>query len=381
MDAITAGIALIVVQLCVALVMAGIFYAAPAEKCTRDWALSGVLVATGVLMVVLNAGAPRYVILVLGNNALICGLVMQWSGIRAFYRKRNGVAGWCVAAAFFALYLLLLVQGAPLHARSLLSAVTILSILVLNTYEVWTGRGRHRSFVRRLILFALLLMTVSYSFRVLGTLTRTSEIYPNSNSPLSVILLYFAPIVGTLLFSNGLLLLYFERVVADKHHLATHDELTGLLNRRAINSGGDREVRLATRLKLPVAIAFVDIDHFKHINDSQGHEAGDTVLVELAQVLGEACRNVDLVGRYGGEEFCLIFPGTGRDNAEVVARRLVDAVRMRAFSIGREVTVSVGVASLEPEEEDRSWSALVRKADRALYAAKDAGRDTFRAAA
>jgi diguanylate cyclase (GGDEF)-like protein len=215
----------------------------------------------------------------------------------------------------------------------------------------------------------------------LGTLTRTSEIYPNSNSPLSVILLYFAPIVGTLLFSNGLLLLYFERVVADKHHLATHDELTGLLNRRAINSGGDREVRLATRLKLPVAIAFVDIDHFKHINDSQGHEAGDTVLVELAQVLGEACRNVDLVGRYGGEEFCLIFPGTGRDNAEVVARRLVDAVRMRAFSIGREVTVSVGVASLEPEEEDRSWSALVRKADRALYAAKDAGRDTFRAAA
>ncbi|HEX7650488.1 MAG TPA: GGDEF domain-containing protein [Noviherbaspirillum sp.] len=381
MDAITAGIALIVVQLCVALVMAGIFYAAPAERCTRDWALSGVLVATGVLMVVLNAGAPRYLILVLGNNALICGLVMQWSGIRAFYRKGNGIAGWCVAAAFFAIYLVLLVEGAPLQARSLLSATTILSILVLNTYEVWTGRGRHRSFVRRLILFALLLMVVSYSFRVLGTVTRASEIFPNSNSPLSVTLLYFAPIVGTLLFSNGLLLLYFERVVADKHHLATHDELTGLLNRRAINSGGDREVRLATRLKLPVAIAFVDIDHFKHINDTQGHEAGDTVLVELAQVLGEACRNVDLVGRYGGEEFCLIFPGTGRANAEVVARRLVDAVRMRAFSIGREVTVSVGVASLEPEEEDRSWSALVRKADRALYAAKDAGRDTFRAAA
>lgn len=381
MDAITAGIALIVVQLCVALVMAGIFYAAPAEKCTRDWALSGVLVATGVLMVVLNAGAPRYSILIVGNNALICGLVMQWSGIRAFYRKRNGVAGWCVAAVFFALYLSLLLVEASLQSRSLLSAATILSILVLNTYEVWTGRGRHRSFVRRLILFALLLMVVSYSFRVLGTVTRASEIFPNSNSPLSVTLLYFAPIVGTLLFSNGLLLLYFERVVADKHHLATHDELTGLLNRRAINSGGDREVRLATRLKLPVAIAFVDIDHFKHINDSQGHEAGDTVLVELAQVLGEACRNVDLVGRYGGEEFCLIFPGTGRNNAEVVARRLVDAVRMRAFSIGREVTVSVGVASLEPEEEDRSWSALVRKADRALYAAKDAGRDTFRAAA
>ena len=113
------------------------------------------------------------------------------------------------------------------------------------------------------------------------------------------------------------------------------------------------------------------------MRDRRGKSAKHTFTLAL----GEACRNVDLVGRYGGEEFCLIFPGTGRANAEVVARRLVDAVRMRAFSIGREVTVSVGVASLEPEEEDRSWSALVRKADRALYAAKDAGRDTFRAAA
>jgi diguanylate cyclase (GGDEF)-like protein len=169
--------------------------------------------------------------------------------------------------------------------------------------------------------------------------------------------------------------------VADKHHLATHDELTGLLNRRAINAGGDREVRLATRLNLPVAVAFVDIDHFKQINDTLGHEAGDTVLAELAEVLRDACRNVDLVGRYGGEEFCLIFPGTGCENAEIVARRLVDSVRLRAFSIGQEVTVSVGVAALEPDEDDRSWTSLVRKADRALYAAKDAGRDTFRAAA
>jgi diguanylate cyclase (GGDEF)-like protein len=381
MDAITAGTALILVQLCTALIMGGIFYAAPAEKCTRDWALSGVLVAIGVLMVVLNAGAPRYAVLIIGNNALIVGLVLQWSGIRSFYRKTKGIAGWGVAAVFFVSYLWLLVRGAAIQERSLLSAATILAILLLDIYEVWTARGKYRSFVRILTLFALLLIAASYSFRVLATLTRGAEIFPNSSSPLSVALLYLAPIVGTILFSNGLLLLYFERVVADKHHLATHDELTGLLNRRAINTGGDREVRLATRLNLPVAVAFVDIDHFKQINDTLGHEAGDTVLAELAEVLRDACRNVDLVGRYGGEEFCLIFPGTGCENAEIVARRLVDSVRLRAFSIGQEVTVSVGVAALEPDEDDRSWTSLVRKADRALYAAKDAGRDTFRAAA
>lgn len=381
MDAITAGIALILVQLCTALVMAGIFYAAPSEKCTRDWALSGVLVAAGVLMVVLNAGAPRYAILIIGNNALILGLVLQWSGIRAFYRKKRGIAGWGVAAAFFVLYLWQLARGATVHERSLLSALAILAVLLLDTYEVWTTRGPYRSFVRILTLAALLLMVASYSFRVLATVAKASEILPNSGSPLSVTLLYLVPIVGTLLFTNGLLLLYFERIVADKHHLATHDELTGLLNRRAINAGGEREVRLASRLKLPVAIAFVDIDHFKQINDTLGHEAGDSVLAELAEVLRDACRNVDLVGRYGGEEFCLIFPGTGRANAETIARRLVDSVRQRKFSVGQDVTVSVGIAALEPDQDDRSWTGLVRRADHALYAAKDAGRSTFRAAA
>lgn len=381
MDAITAGIALILVQLCTALVMAGIFYAAPAEKCTRDWALSGVLVAVGVLIVVLNAGTPRYAVLIIGNNFLIIGLVLQWAGIRAFYRKKRGFAGWGVAAAFFVLYLWLLARGAAVQERSLLSAVTILAILLLDTYEIWTGRGTHRSFVRNLTLAALLLMVTSYSVRVLATMTKASVIFPNSSSPLSVTLLYLVPIIGTLLFTNGLLLLYFERIVADKHHLATHDELTGLLNRRAVNTGGEREVRLASRLKLPIAIAFVDIDHFKQINDTLGHEAGDSVLAELAEVLRSACRNVDLVGRYGGEEFCLIFPGTGRENAEAVARRLVDSVRQCKFSIGQEVTVSVGVAALEPDQGDRSWTSLVRRADQALYAAKDAGRGTFRAAA
>lgn len=381
MDAITAGIALIIVQLCAAMIMAGIFYAAPTEKCTRDWALSGVLVAAGVLIVVLNGGAPRYAALILGNNLLILGLVLQWKGIRAFYRKPDGKAGWVVAAVFFLLYLWLLMRQATVAERSLLSASAILAMLVLNSIEMWSGDGGRRSFARALTIGALLMMSASYAFRVFASVSGIAEMLPNTGSTLSVTLLYLIPIAGTLLFSNGLLLLYFERVVADKHHLATHDELTGLLNRRAINAGGEREVKLAKRLALPVAVALVDIDHFKQINDSQGHEAGDSVLAEIASALRDACRNVDLVGRYGGEEFCLIFPGTGREAAEAVARRLVESVRLRRFAQGQEVTISVGVASLRPDAEDGGWASLVRRADRALYAAKDAGRDTFRAAA
>jgi diguanylate cyclase (GGDEF)-like protein len=377
MDALTAGTALIAVQLCVALVMAGIFYAAPTEKYTRYWALSGVLVAAGVLIVILNAGAPRYAALVLGNNLLMLGMVFQWSGIRAFYRKPDGYAGWAIGAAFFLLYGLLLFRHAGIGARAILSSGAILAMLALNFTEILSGHGPRRSFARVLSLCALALLVSEYAMRLYFTITRTNEFLPNSNAVLPVTLLYLLPIVGTLLFSNGLLLLYFERIVADKDHLATHDELSGVLNRRAIVTGGERELRLATRLRLPLAIAFVDIDRFKNINDTLGHDAGDTVITELAQMLEQTCRNIDLVGRYGGEEFCIVFPGVDETNAAIIGDRLVNTVREHTFGIGLPVTISVGMAVLPGDDDHRAWAGLMHRADAELYKAKESGRNRF----
>lgn len=380
MDVITAGIALILVQLCVALVMAGIFHAAPAEKCTRYWAQSGSLVAVGILMVVLNAGALRYPILIVGNNALILGIVLQWCGIRAFYRKKPGYAGWGVAFGFFVLYAMLLFRHAPTADRSTLSGIAILAMLLLNFFEVWTGRGSSRSFATVLTLTALVLLVASYICRVVMSLAHVMQFLPDTHSSLEITLLYMVPIAGTLLLSNGLLLLYFERIVADKHHLATYDELTEVLNRRAIVAAGERETSLATRHGMSLSVAFVDIDHFKKINDARGHEAGDRAIAAIAAVLRKSCRSVDLVGRYGGEEFCLIFPGIDRASAAVVGERLLQAVRQDA--VGREtgITISVGLATLSPGDRDRSWATLIRRADTELYNAKHAGRDRCRVA-
>lgn len=377
MDVITAGIALILVQLCVALVMAGIFHAAPTEKCTRYWAQSGSLVAVGILMIVLNAGALRYPILIVGNNALIFGMVLQWRGIRAFYRKEPGYAGWGVAAAFFVLYAMLLWRHAPTVDRATLSGITILAMLLLNFFEVWTGRDGSRSFATMLTLTALALLAAGYTCRVVTSLADVLQFLPDTRSPLEITLLYMVPIVGTLLLSNGLLLLYFERVVADKHHLATHDELTAVLNRRAIVAAGERETRLATRLGLSLTVAFADIDHFKKINDAHGHEAGDRAIAGIAAALRGSCRSVDLVGRYGGEEFCLIFPGVDRAGATAVGERLLQAVRQGGAGREAGITISIGLATLSPDDRDRSWSTLIRRADTELYNAKHAGRDRF----
>jgi diguanylate cyclase (GGDEF)-like protein len=378
MDVLTAGAALIVVQLCVSLLMAGIFTAAPSEKCTRYWALSGLAIAAGVLMVIVNAGAPRFAILIIGNNALILGIVLQWCGIRAFFRKRQGWIGWAIALAFFLAYNGLLLAGASVDQRALLSAVAILAMLFVNTYEVWIGHGPRRSFARMLTLGALLLLITSYGFRVFATAFQIAELLPSSSNPMAITLLYFIPIIGTLLLSNGLLLLYFERVVAHQRHLATHDDLTGLLNRRATVTGGERELVVATRMRSPVTVAFADIDHFKQINDTLGHEAGDSVIVEIASKLAETCRSMDLIGRYGGEEFCIVLPGVDSDAAAIVGERLVQAVAGHTFSIGRPVTISVGLASLSSADTERGWGALIQRADKVLYEAKQAGRNRFR---
>lgn len=375
MDAFTAGTSFIAVQLCVALFMAGTFYTLPEERCTRYWAQSGVLLGVGILIVVINAGAPNYPLLILGNNILIAGLVFQWWGLQAFYRRRPSRLGWVLIAVFFLLYGLLLVIKAKVTDRAALSAMTMLVIFGLDFRELRRNRASPHSFASMLALYSLALLIGSSGFRAVASLWHNPQFLPATASPVGVSVVYLVPLVGTLLLSVALLLLYFEQLVQRKHHLATHDELTALLNRRAVIAAGERDMAVARRLRQPLAVAYIDVDFFKKINDELGHEKGDVVLIELAQVLLQTCRKIDLVGRYGGEEFCVIFPGIGYEGASVAGERLISAVREHRFPGGLSVTISAGLAVLMPDDQNRTWKHLINEADAALYNAKTSGRN------
>jgi diguanylate cyclase (GGDEF)-like protein len=162
------------------------------------------------------------------------------------------------------------------------------------------------------------------------------------------------------------------------HAAAISDQLTGVRNRVALDERIRELEVVAGPLREPVAIAVVDIDHFKRVNDEYGHAAGDDVLRGVARTLQSQLRLGDELYRLGGEEFVALLPATHGDEARHVAERLAAAVRRRPTA-GHTVTVSVGVAA-RPADEAFSWRSAFRLADAALYEAKEAGRDRVRVA-
>jgi diguanylate cyclase (GGDEF)-like protein len=167
----------------------------------------------------------------------------------------------------------------------------------------------------------------------------------------------------------------FERM----RQLSTHDELTGLANRRLLRSDLDREIDRARRFLKPFALLAIDIDHFKYLNDRHGHPAGDAALREVARVLVSNVRKVDTVARVGGEEFMVLLPRTSAKQARAVAEKLRAAILQHPFAGGADqpggaLSISVGVAELQGNDDEHGES-LIARADQTMYAAKHAGRN------
>ncbi|HZE09363.1 MAG TPA: diguanylate cyclase [Gemmatimonadaceae bacterium] len=159
--------------------------------------------------------------------------------------------------------------------------------------------------------------------------------------------------------------------------ISVTDALTGIENRRSLEKGLSEMWNHSMRLHEALSVVMCDIDKFKSVNDNYGHQAGDAVLREVAQLLKDEAREIDRVGRYGGEEFLLLLPGTVLDAAVTFAERLREKVEAHTFSYEGGVlrrTISFGVAA-EPHPRVKDQEALLRAADEALYVAKETGRN------
>ena len=180
-----------------------------------------------------------------------------------------------------------------------------------------------------------------------------------------------------------------KAVLAQTHEIRYIDTLTYLPNRRKIIGDLQNEIQRSNRYRTPLSISILDIDHFKQVNDTYGHTAGDEVLRTLANELCQGTRDPDMVGRLGGEEFLIILPNTVLASASGQAERLCQ--RVRGLLIPTEernpklaegqavsITVSIGVAEYQIGLEN--WEGFLKRADAAMYQAKRSGRDQWRAA-
>jgi diguanylate cyclase (GGDEF)-like protein len=167
------------------------------------------------------------------------------------------------------------------------------------------------------------------------------------------------------------------RLFREVQLLAQTDSLTGVDSRSHFSALAEHEFNYARRYNTHVSLIMLDIDHFKHVNDTFGHSWGDVVLKQIAGVLRKSLRKADRVGRYGGEEFTILLPATGLDKIYPAAERLrqqIEELRIETELGDIQVTVSLGVVEMDAQK-DENVDDLIRRADTALYAAKKAGRN------
>jgi diguanylate cyclase (GGDEF)-like protein len=197
-----------------------------------------------------------------------------------------------------------------------------------------------------------------------------------SQDRLKLVLLMVAALFSYLLLSNKLRQLVnqiYDRV----EHAATFDELTGAYNRKSFINLGNTEIERTRRYDLSLSLLMMDLDHFKDVNDSYGHDAGDSVLRQFSQICHQHLRGADIFGRIGGEEFAILLPHSDLKTAREAAERIRQEVANCGFNIVADtclkVTVSVGVADLDDETTD--IHPLMKQADKALYFSKSGGRN------
>ncbi len=310
---------------------------------------------------------------VFGNAFIIGGAACMYLGTRLFFRLPPVRWPW-VLLGLTSVVLFLWVAIWPDYRWRLMLVPGLMALIQLaHLFVVW--RHDHSSFAARFLLAML-------AFSALALLLRSTTAFlerPDADlfTPTLWQNIYLASYAFSLLGEGiGLVLLGHERLHQHIRELATHDGLTGALTRTALWEAGTHEVLRQRRSNQPLAVLMLDLDHFKRINDTYGHQTGDRVLADFAQRVRRTLRATDRFGRYGGEEFIVLLPDTANEDAHAIAERI------RTAAPGQDLppyTVSIGIAVLmatdgEPAP-DAALEATIGQADRALYQAKSEGRN------
>jgi diguanylate cyclase (GGDEF)-like protein len=349
-------------------------------KAVAWWGFAHLLLAASIVLFGLYGSVPDLIAIDLANTLLFTAFAIIWTGARVFDGREPVPMGLIAGAAFWLVVCRRPVVIETIEIRALISSGIITSYTWLTAYEFW--RGRSEPLVSRWpVIFMLFAHGALFLLR-----TPFSQILPWTPNKqvfdsvwLSV--LSFEALLFTIATAFILLAMAKERTELRHKTAALVDPLTNIANRRAFFEGGAQLARRYDASPRPTAVLLIDLDHFKHINDTYGHGIGDRVLRVFAETAAANLGAFDLLGRLGGEEFSAVLIDAGRETAMQTAERIRAAFADVASEIDGQpinATVSIGVAFCEDGPLD--VPALLVQADQALYYAKERGRNRVEAA-
>jgi diguanylate cyclase (GGDEF)-like protein len=336
------------------------------------WSIGLALYAGGWVLAALYGAIPEALRVSAASGVLIAGVCFQAVALLEYDRQR--VAPWVLWAPGAALALVALALASRFDVRTLVSGVAFSA--ALSVLSIIANRGSVApSAVRRLLSLTMAVAAVAVMVRAVGVYARP-EAYPDMFATSALHTLTYVVLFAAIITSSfAFLVMQREDAEAELRRLAMFDPLTGTLNRRAFMELAEREIGRMRRTGQPLAVVMLDLDHFKAVNDAYGHQAGDRVLADFAGRAAGCLRATDVLGRYGGEEFCAMLSGTSHADAMAIAERVRASVLAAPLGgLAQAVTVSIGVASFDGASAP-ALEYLIGRADSALYAAKGLGRN------
>jgi len=344
------------------------------------WGAAMLVLAAGQLGIALRGVVPDLVSIAVANTTIVGAMVLA---LRSLRRPRGGARsdpfGWVLTLLLFVLLVIFSVIAPNYRVRVLLTSSALSVLFVRAALELRRDVPVECTSSYRFTELVMWTVAATTAARAASTIIeRSADLLAPGMLRSSTFLLYTGFTTAATL---GVMWIEIQHLEGDLIHSARFDALTGVLNRGAFLEEFGREVSRSEREGMVFSLAIFDLDHFKRLNDRYGHPAGDRALKRVVETMRATIRRHDLVGRYGGEEFALLMPNTGKETAIRVAERIRGEIDLAGLRIGAErvgMTVSGGVATFPLDGFD--WDSLLIAADNALYAAKDAGRNRIVAA-
>lgn len=311
----------------------------------------------------------------LGNAALAAAFACCWQGARAFHRRRPLWSPVLLLPVLYFAACWVPAFMANVAYRVIFSSMLLAALLAMSALEFWRGRAeRLPSRWPVIVIFASFALFFAARIPLIGVLPFPFGALPTQ--PGWVGIFNLAMFGHTILLSVLLVSLSKERLELVQRTKAQTDPLTGALNRRALMWRGERLLQRHAHERAPLCLLFLDLDHFKSLNDRFGHSGGDDVLTSFVALVNACIRPTDFLFRIGGEEFCCLLPYTTAAQAHRVAERIRHQFETTTVDVAGtpvKATASLGIASTEAF--GYALDALMRRADMAVYVAKRAGRN------